>query len=165
MWRKLHSIAWFFWSLKHILSKWFNVKVMQLVESAEKPRLSVSSALVCSFWSALVLNGLHFLSQKCRDASQAANSKIYALKDLTKTFAQIVGVFFCILWRISSFLHYRTHLSKRTDRNQAPQLYRELFFGTLYIWSFEGLLEGKILNRCRIFCIFNAWSQTTLSCS
>ena len=93
VWWKLHSIAWFFWSLKHILSKWFNVKVMQLVESAEKPRLSVSSALVCSFWSALVLNGLHFLSQKCRDASQAANSKIYALKDLTKTFAQIVGVF------------------------------------------------------------------------
>ena len=35
------------------------------------PRFSVSSALVCSFWSALVLNGLHFLSQKCRDASQA----------------------------------------------------------------------------------------------
>ena len=137
---------------------------MQLVESAEKPRLSVSSALVCSFWSALVLNGLHFLSQKCRDASQAANSKIYALKDLTKTFAQIVGVF-CILWRISSFLHYRTHLSKPTDRNQAPINYIRNFFGTLYIWSFEGLLEGEILNRCRIFCSFNAWSQTTLSCS
>ena len=164
MWLKLHSIAWFFWSLKHILSKWFNVKVMQLVESAEKPRLSVSSALVCSFWSALVLNGLHFLSQKCRDASQAANSKIYALKDLTKTFAQIVGVFFAFS---EEFPH--SFITEHTCLNEliATKLlnYIRNFFGTLYIWSFEGLLEGEILNRWRIFCSFSAWSQTTLSCS
>ena len=145
------------------MSKWFNVKVMQLVESAEKPRLSVSSALVCSFWSALVLNGLHFLSQKCRDASQAANSKIYALKILTKTFAQIVGVFFTFS---KEFLH--SFIPEHTCLNQliATKLlnYIRSFFGTLYIWSFEGLLEGEILNRCRISCSFNAWSQKKFSC-
>ena len=149
MWWKLHSIAWFFWSLKHILSKWFNVKVMQLVESAEKPRLSVSSALVCSFWSALVLNGLHFLSQKCRDASQAANSKIYALKILTKTFAQIVGVFFAFSEEFPhSFITEHTCLNELIATKLLNYI-RNFFWDTLYlvIWGLVGRGNPKPMQN------------------